>query len=166
MSTGRPTMKTTGICGTPGTRTVATSPTSTPTTPTTVRHLTTGPRSIRPTSSRSGSPTRRSTTSVSKRLLVTSSRAPNSPHPLREIIPLVAWGDLPMVVVVVAEAATKRSDFILILQCSITISEWAVWPDKNRQMSIKVAQNDFTSKSNRFWHLYENCLRMWEIWEN
>ena len=26
----------------------------------------------------------------------------------------------------------------------------AVWPDKNRQMSIKVAQNDFTRKMNDF----------------
>ena len=26
----------------------------------------------------------------------------------------------------------------------------AVWPDKNRQMSIKVAKNDFTRKMNDF----------------
>ena len=34
-----------------------------------------------------------------------------------------------------------------------------VWPEKNRQMSIKVAYD-------RFWHFYKNCLRMWDIWAN
>ena len=36
-----------------------------------------------------------------------------------------------------------------------------VWPEKNRQTSIKVSQ-----KNDRFWHLYKNCLRKWEIWAN
>ena len=40
------------------------------------------------------------------------------------------------------------------------------WPEKNRQMSIKVAQNWFHYKNDRFWHLYNNSLRMWEIWAN
>ena len=35
---------------------------------------------------------------------------------------------------------------------------------KNRQMSIKVAQKWFHEKYDSFWHLYKNCLRMWEIW--
>ena len=39
-----------------------------------------------------------------------------------------------------------------------------VWPDKNRQMSVKVAQKWFHWKNDRFWHLYKNCLRMWEFW--
>ena len=37
----------------------------------------------------------------------------------------------------------------------------AVRPEKNRQMSIKVAQKWFLEKNDRFWHLYKNCLRMW-----
>ena len=37
---------------------------------------------------------------------------------------------------------------------------------KNRQMSIKVAQKWFHWKNDRFWHLYKNWLRMWEIWAN
>ena len=37
---------------------------------------------------------------------------------------------------------------------------------ENRQMSIKVAQKLVHYKNDRVWHLYENCLRMWEIWEN
>ena len=41
-----------------------------------------------------------------------------------------------------------------------------VWPDKNRQMSIKVAQKWFHKKNEWFWHLYKNCLRMWKIWAN
>ena len=39
----------------------------------------------------------------------------------------------------------------------------AVWPEKNRQMYIKVAQKLFHSINERFWQLYKNCLRMWEI---
>ena len=35
---------------------------------------------------------------------------------------------------------------------------------KNRQMSIKVAQKSL--ENYRFWHLYKNCLSMWEIWAN
>ena len=35
---------------------------------------------------------------------------------------------------------------------------------KNRQMSIKVAQKQFHSKNDRFWHLNKNCITMWEIW--
>ena len=42
----------------------------------------------------------------------------------------------------------------------------AVWPEKNRQMSIKVAQNWFHGKYDWFWNLYKNCLRMWKIWAN
>ena len=41
-----------------------------------------------------------------------------------------------------------------------------VWPDKNRQMSAKVAQKWFHQKNYRFWYLYKNCLRMWENWAN
>ena len=41
-----------------------------------------------------------------------------------------------------------------------------VWPEKNRQMSIKLAQKWFHYKNDRFWHLYKNCQRMWEIWAN
>ena len=37
---------------------------------------------------------------------------------------------------------------------------------KNRQRSIKVAQKWFHQKNDRFWLLYKNCLRMWEIWAN
>ena len=31
---------------------------------------------------------------------------------------------------------------------------------------IKVAQKWFRWKTDRFWQLYKNCLRMWEIWAN
>ena len=41
-----------------------------------------------------------------------------------------------------------------------------VWPDKNRQMSIKVAQKWYHKKNEWFWHLCKNCLRMWKIWAN
>ena len=34
----------------------------------------------------------------------------------------------------------------------------AVWPDKNRQMSIKVAQKWFHKKNEWLRHLYKNCL--------
>ena len=40
---------------------------------------------------------------------------------------------------------------------------WAVWPEKNRQISIKVTQKWFHWKNDRFWL---NCLRMWENWAN
>ena len=40
----------------------------------------------------------------------------------------------------------------------------AVWPDKIRQMSIKVAQRWIHWKNEWFWHLYKNCLTMWVIW--
>ena len=33
-------------------------------------------------------------------------------------------------------------------------------------MSIKVALKWFHQKNDRFWHLYKNCQRMWEIWTN
>ena len=41
-----------------------------------------------------------------------------------------------------------------------------VWPEKNRQMSIKVAQKWFHEKNDKFWHLYKNCLECGEIWAN
>ena len=34
---------------------------------------------------------------------------------------------------------------------------WTVWPDKNRQISIEVAQIWFHYKNEWFWHLYENA---------
>ena len=37
---------------------------------------------------------------------------------------------------------------------------------KNCQMSVKVAQKWFHLKNEIFWHLYKNCLRIWEIWTN
>ena len=40
----------------------------------------------------------------------------------------------------------------------------AVWPEKIRQMSVKVAQKWFHQKNDTFWHLYKNGIRMWEIW--
>ena len=43
---------------------------------------------------------------------------------------------------------------------------WAVRPEKNRQMSIKVAQKWFHLKKFRLWQLYKNCLKIWEIWAN
>ena len=46
------------------------------------------------------------------------------------------------------------------LQIFLHFASVPVWPEKNCRMSIKVAQND------RFWNLYKNCLRMWEIWAN
>ena len=42
----------------------------------------------------------------------------------------------------------------------------SVWPEKNCQISIKVAQKWFHLKNDRFWHHYKNCLRMWKIWAN
>ena len=41
---------------------------------------------------------------------------------------------------------------------------WIVWPEKNRQISINVAQKWFHKKNEWLWHIYKNCLRMWEIW--
>ena len=41
-----------------------------------------------------------------------------------------------------------------------------MWPDKNRQTSIKVAQKWFHYKNEWFWNLYKNCLTMWAIWVN
>ena len=38
------------------------------------------------------------------------------------------------------------------------------WPEKSRQMSIKVAQKWFHSINENFWHLYKNCLKMLTIW--
>ena len=35
-----------------------------------------------------------------------------------------------------------------------------VWPEKNCQISIKVAQKLFPQKNEWCWHLYKNCLRM------
>ena len=56
---------------------------------------------------------------------------------------------------------------IIAYQSNLAFFEWGpVWPEKIRQMSIKVAQNDFIRKNDRFWHLYKKCLRMWEIWAN
>ena len=40
----------------------------------------------------------------------------------------------------------------------------AVWPDKNPQMSIKVAQIRSHKKNELFWHLYKNWLTIWAIW--
>ena len=55
-------------------------------------------------------------------------------------------------------------------QMSIKVAQkWvseSVWLEKNSQMSIKVAQKWFNLKNDRFWHLFKNCLRMWEIWTN
>ena len=42
----------------------------------------------------------------------------------------------------------------------------SVWPEKNCQISIKVAQKWFHLQNDRFWHHYKNCLRMWKIWAN
>ena len=39
----------------------------------------------------------------------------------------------------------------------------SVWPEKNRQISIKVVQKWFHYKNNRFWHLYKNCRRTWDF---
>ena len=48
----------------------------------------------------------------------------------------------------------------------IYLAQPPVWPDKNRQMSIKVAQKWFHQKMIDDRHLYKKCLRMWEIWAN
>ena len=42
-----------------------------------------------------------------------------------------------------------------------TIYLLPVWPEKNHQMFIKVAQKWFHYKNDRFWHLYNKCLKMW-----
>ena len=63
----------------------------------------------------------------------------------------------------------------LLLKCKQLVLSSCVggWNDrtgsvtrKNRQRSIKVAQKWFHQKNDRFWLLYKNCLRMWEIWAN
>ena len=69
----------------------------------------------------------------------------------------------------------------VLLSCTESVSSWyvietgkakrnramaSVWPDKNCQMSIKVAQIWFHKKNEWFWYLYKNYLRMWEIWAN
>ena len=43
---------------------------------------------------------------------------------------------------------------------TILLTWHAVWPEKNRQMSIKVAQKRFQYKDDRFWHICKKCLRM------
>ena len=43
---------------------------------------------------------------------------------------------------------------------------WAVWPERNRQKSIKVALNYFTIKIKDFDTCTKNCLWMKEIWAN
>ena len=43
---------------------------------------------------------------------------------------------------------------------------WPVWPDKNRQMYIKVVQIWFQKKNEWFSNLYRNCLTMWMILAN
>ena len=40
----------------------------------------------------------------------------------------------------------------------------SVWPEKNRQISIKVAQKFFHYKNECFWLIYKNCLTMRAIW--
>ena len=80
---------------------------------------------------------------------------------------LVAWSSL---VEIDMKAPISRSGKLL---CSwqtpkkSLAHEWQlVWPEKNRQMSIKLDQNWFYEKKDRFWHLSKNSLRMWEIWAN
>ena len=41
-----------------------------------------------------------------------------------------------------------------------------VWPEKNCQMSIKVAQKWFHLINDRFWDFFKNCVRMSNIWPN
>ena len=45
-----------------------------------------------------------------------------------------------------------------------THQQQPVWPVKNHQMSIKVAQNDLTRKMNAFDTFTKNYLTMWAIW--
>ena len=46
------------------------------------------------------------------------------------------------------------------------IQQLPVWPNKNRQMSIKVAQKWFHQKNDNFYTFTKNCQRMWEILAN
>ena len=73
-----------------------------------------------------------------------------------------------------AFAGTRRKSSIQLMK---QISHAALdllncWPNhdqcdqKKCQMSIKVAQKWFHYKNDSFWHLFKNCLRMWEIWAN
>ena len=54
----------------------------------------------------------------------------------------------------------KVSVFIQSVSVNNVAGLESVWPDKNRQMSIKVTQKWFHYKNDRIWHLYKNCLRL------
>ena len=54
------------------------------------------------------------------------------------------------------QLAFMRGQVCLSCVCSVT--------SKSRQMSTKVAQNDFTIKMKDFGHLYKNCLKISAIW--
>ena len=58
---------------------------------------------------------------------------------------------------------TTRSAELLWTACLECGGLGTVWPDKNRQMSIKVTQNDFTRKIIDF-DTFKNCLTIWAIW--
>ena len=58
-------------------------------------------------------------------------------------------------------SAVKTSFHNLIYHvCTVVRLLQPVWPDKSRQISVKVAQKWFHYKKGRFWHHYKNCLRM------
>ena len=40
------------------------------------------------------------------------------------------------------------------------------WSEKSHQMSKKVSPKWFDKKNDRFWHLFKNYLRLWDIWAN
>ena len=67
-----------------------------------------------------------------------------------------------------AAGVTSLSSSVFALYNLVTFTSWflAVRPEKNRLMSIKLAQNWFYFKNDRFWLIYKNSLRMWEIWAN
>ena len=62
--------------------------------------------------------------------------------------------------ILIYDSLSNKSKFCLILGLLNSVTR------KNCQMSIKVAQHWFHLKNDRFWHLYKNCLRMWEIRSN
>ena len=69
-----------------------------------------------------------------------------------------------------ATSTSKHKTFFTVggsdLNYSSNSKSLPVWPEKNRQMSKKVAQKWFHKKNEWLWHIYKNCLRMWEIWTN
>ena len=54
----------------------------------------------------------------------------------------------------------SQAQGIFLVECLVVHEASSV----TRKKSPNVAQKWFHEKYDSFWHLYKNCLRMWEIW--